>query len=133
MICLSVTRVQPLINIQINGYDFVNVKPKGKAGGVTVYINTYLKFTQINRFELHGAESVWLKVWHENQNKAFVIGTIYRHPNVNVHEFLDDFSECLETLKMKVNLLPTRRHQYRYKSKLYKACPGRKIFKCNRK
>ena len=99
VICLSETRVQqPLTNIQINGYDFVNVKLNGKAGGVAVCTNTYLKFTQINSFQLHGAESLWLKVWHENQNKTFVIGTIYRHPNENVHEFLDDFSECLETL-----------------------------------
>ena len=99
MICFPETCEQPpLTNIQIHGYDFVNVNPKGKAGGVAVYTNTCLKFTQNNSFQLHGAESLWLKIWHEHQNKTFVIGTINRHPNENVYDFLDDFSKCLKTL-----------------------------------
>ena len=102
VICLFATRVQQtLTNTQIIGYDFVFVKSNRKAGGVAVYTNTYLKLTQLNSFKLHGAEFLWLKVWHENQNKTFIIGTIYRHPNENVYKFLDDFSECLEILMNK--------------------------------
>ena len=68
---------QPLQNIDIEGYNLVHVKLKyGQAGGVAVYTNVRLHFAQMNSFPLHGSESIWLKVQHQNDSKTFVIGTI---------------------------------------------------------
>ena len=42
VVCLSESRIdEPFENIEIDGYNFVHVKPKtkGQAGGVAVYIN----------------------------------------------------------------------------------------------
>ena len=99
VISLSEARVdQPLQNIDIEGYNLVHVKPKyGQAGGVAVYTTVRLCFAQMNSFPLHGSESIWLKVQHQNDSKTFVIGTIYRHPQESVDLFVD-FSQCLEKL-----------------------------------
>ena len=74
VISLSESRIhQPLKNLHIAGYNFVNVKPKGKSRGVAIYVKTTLKLTKINSFQLHGTEALWLKIWHQNPNKTYVI------------------------------------------------------------
>ena len=99
MICLSESRInQPLKNIQLQGYHFFYAKPSKKAGGVAVYVNTKLKFTQLESFQLFGTESIWLKIVTNNSSKSFIIGSIYPHPTEDVVKFIDEFSECLEKL-----------------------------------
>ena len=100
IISLSESRInQPSVNIDIEGYDFVHVKSKyGRAGGVAVYINVQIKFSQVQYFDFCGSETIWIKLRLSKNNKSLLIGTIYRHPKENMNNFIEDFSECLEKL-----------------------------------
>ena len=99
VICLSESRNnQPLKNIQLQGYNFLNAKHGKKAGGVAVYLSMKFNFTQLKSFQLYGTESIWLKIWNNNSTKTILIGSIYRHPTEDSNKFLDDFSDCMEKL-----------------------------------
>ena len=99
VICLSESRInQPLKNIQLQGYNFLNAKPGKKAGGVAVYLSMKFNFTQLKSFQLYGMESIWLKIWNNNSTKTILIGSIYRHPTEDSNKFLDDFLDCMEKL-----------------------------------
>ena len=91
---------EPFENIEIDGYNFVHVKPKtkGQAGGVAVYINVRIEFRKIDCFNLCGSESLWLKLQLQERTKSGIIGTIYRHPSENINTFAEDFSDCLDKL-----------------------------------
>ena len=80
-------------------YNLIHAKSNyGQAGGVAVYTNVRLRFAQMKSFLIHGSETIWLKVRHQESTKTFVIGTVYRHPKENVNQFVEDFSACLEKL-----------------------------------
>ena len=99
VICLPESRInQPLKNIQLQGYNFLNAKPGKKAGGVAVYLSMKINFTQLKSFQLYGTESIRLKIWNNNSTKTILIGSIYRHPTEDSNKFLDDFSDCIEKL-----------------------------------
>ena len=92
VICLSESRInQPLKNIQLQGYNFLNGKPGKKAGGLAVYLSMKFNFTQLKSFQLYGTESIWLKIWNNNSTNTILIGSIYRHPMEDSNKFLDDF------------------------------------------
>ena len=94
VICLSESRInQPLKNIQLQGYNFLNGKPGKKAGGLAVYLRMKFNFTQLRSFQLYGTESIWLKIWNNNSTKTILIGSIYRHPTEDSNKFLDYFSD----------------------------------------
>jgi len=74
VMCLSESRInQSSKNIQIPGYNFVNVKPDKQTGGVSVYTSSKLKFFQLENYKLNGAESIWLKISKNKSAKIFVI------------------------------------------------------------
>jgi len=84
-----------LKNIQIAGYNFVNVKPDKHTSGVSMYMTSKLKFSQLKNYKLHGTVFIWLKISKNKSAKTFVIGSIYRHPSKDANNFIDDFSKCL--------------------------------------
>ena len=99
VICLSKSRInQPLKNIQLQGYNFLNAKRGKKAGVVAVYLSMKFNFTQLKSFQLYGTESIWLKIWNSNSIKTILIGSIYWHPTEDSNKFLDDFSDCMKKL-----------------------------------
>ena len=100
IVCLSESRIkkQPLVNINIPGYSFVNVAPLRNAGGVAMYVKNGLKYTNDQTFDLHGCESLWLTIHQPNTKKVITIATIYRHPGESVDKFIEDFSICLDKL-----------------------------------
>ena len=108
VICLSKSRInQPLKNIQLQGYNFLNPKPGKKAGGVAVYLSIKFNFTQLKSFLLFGTESIWLKIWNNNSTKTILIGSIYRHPTEDSNKFLVDFPDCMEKLTDKKKMFYT--------------------------
>ena len=100
VLCLSESCIkkQPLVNINLSGYSFVNVDPVGNAGGIAMYVRNNLKITQEQNIHLHGCESLWLTLYQPNTNKKLTIATIYRHPSQATDKFVEDFSNCLEKL-----------------------------------
>ena len=87
VLCLSESRIkkQPLVNINLSGYSFVNVDPVGNAGGGAMYGRIDLKITQEQNIHIHGCESLWLTLYQPNTNKKLTIATIYRHSSQATH------------------------------------------------
>ena len=103
VLCLSESRIkkQPLVNINLSGYSFVNVDPVGNAGDVAMYVRKDLKITQEQNIHLCGCESLWLTLYQPNTNKKLTIATIYMTrvpPSRATDKFVEDFSNCLEKL-----------------------------------
>ena len=97
---LSESRIkkQPLINVNLPGYNFLNFSPLKNAGGVAMYVKNDLKFKNEQTFDLYGCESLWLTIQQPNKQKFLTIATIYRHPSEAIDKFVDDFSNCLGKL-----------------------------------
>ena len=89
---------QPLININLPGYTFLNFSPLKNAGGVAMYVKNDLKFKNEQTFGLYGCELLWLTIQQPNMQKFLTIATIYRHSNKVIDKFIDDFSKCLGKL-----------------------------------
>ena len=89
VLCLSKSRIkkQPLVNINLSGYSFVNVDPVGNAGGVARYVRKDLKITQEQNIHLHGCKSMWLTLYQPNTKKKLTIATIYRHTSQAADKF----------------------------------------------
>jgi len=66
IVIISETRIttNPLININIPGYDFIHFPSPTKAGGVGAYVSRSLNFTENNslRLQVSGCEDLWLDV-----------------------------------------------------------------------
>ena len=106
VICLSESRIkdQPLINIEISDYTFINTNPNGSASGVCMFVQNKLKFKEEKQFQLFGCDSLWLKLWDSQIEKKNLFITIYRHSGYKIDKFIDDYSQCLEQLT-KINQL----------------------------
>ena len=84
VLCLSKSCIkkQPLVNINLSGYSFVNVDPVDNAGGVAMYVRNDLKITQEQNIHLHVCESLWLTLYQPNTNKILQlqlsIGTLVK-------------------------------------------------------
>jgi len=86
IICLSKTRIKekPSINISIPGYQFIHENSPTNAEGVAMYISNSINFQKLTHFynELAGSENIWINI-ELSKNEKYVIGTIYRHTNLN--------------------------------------------------
>jgi len=96
IICISETRLydeKPLVNIDIDGYNFIHTTTHTHAGGAGMYINSKLEFEKMDSISLchpNICESVFAEIKHPTK-KNVIIGTVYRHPSPPVSEFLDCF------------------------------------------
>ena len=99
IVCVSETRLKadPLINIAILNYNFVNADSVTNAGGVRVYVPSKFKF-QVDHeliLNLNGCEEIWLNlVTEKNHSTKITIGAMYRHANArSSHD--EEFFEAL--------------------------------------
>ena len=99
IVCVSETRLKgnPLINIAIPNYNFVNADSVTNAGGVGVYVSSKFRFQvdhELN-LNLNGCEEIWLNlITEENLSTKITIGAMYRHPNVRSND-IEEFCEAL--------------------------------------
>ena len=58
-------------NLNIPGYDFVNVNSKTRAGGVGMYVSNDLEFSRRNDLDISddGIESCWIELARTAQKK----------------------------------------------------------------
>ena len=105
IICLSETRLkdQVPINVNTNGYNFVNANSPTNAGGVGMYASSNINYSITKSFEIDndGCENIWIKI-QNNAKSSLIIDAVYRHPNSNVNEFT-------KTLTFPCPTLPTAR------------------------
>ena len=91
IIAISETKItygQPIVNVDITGYDFIRCDSITKVGGVGFYVKQTLPYkqkTEIN-IQLSFVENMWIEV--KTITGPIVIGIIYQHPTtlVNDHE-----------------------------------------------
>ena len=104
VISLTETKIKghPFVNINLPGYNFLQVKSFSNAGDAGVYISESLQFEKLTFVTtISGSESVWIKkITCPSTYVNHVIGTVYRHPNTNVNEFNDYVIKILTNLNM---------------------------------
>ena len=100
IICISESRITKnnslTTNINIPGYNFEHTPTESKAGGLLMYISDKISYKlciDLNVYCSKQLESVFIEVLIQNKQNQ-LIGTVYKHPSVNVskfnHEYLTD-------------------------------------------
>ena len=95
IIAISETKItygQILVNVDINGYEFIHCDSTTKAGGVGIYIKKTLPYKQKSdiNIKLSFVENIWIEV--KAATGPIVVGVIYRHPTTLVNDY-----ECFTT------------------------------------
>ena len=95
IIAISETKItygQILVNVDINGYEFIHCDSTTKAGGVGIYIKKTLPYKQKSdiNIKLSFVENIWIEV--KAATGPIVVGVIYRHPTMLVNDY-----ECFTT------------------------------------
>ena len=84
--------LEPVTNLEIDGYFFDGIGTKSSFGGVGLYIRKDLDFDKrkdISKSNLSVAESIFYEITLKNKRK-FLIGCIYRH-HTSIRSFVDNF------------------------------------------
>ena len=97
IIAISETKLtydQPLVNVDITGYDFIHRTSITKAGEVDIYIKQNLSYKQKSdiNINLNFVENMWIEV--KTNYGPSVIGVIHRHPTTLVNDY-ESFSTNL--------------------------------------
>ena len=94
IIFISETRINnnPMINIDIPGYYFVHFPSPTKAGGVSAYLSTSLKFTMKYNLQLNvmECEDLWFQIQFPGQKNNYIFAVIYRHPRNSLATFIEN-------------------------------------------
>ncbi len=83
---------EPLINVLIDGYDFIRTDTKSSFGGVGLFIKHGLDYKvreDLNKSIQNVSESVFVELKYKS-NKTLLVGCIYRHHSP-ITEFVDRF------------------------------------------
>ncbi len=95
----------PLINISIAGYDFIQTATKSFFGGVGLFIKSGFEYKvreDLNKSIYNVSESVFVEIKNKSKKKLLV-GCIYRHHS-SITEFVDMFlAETLEKIGKEKN------------------------------
>ena len=95
-LCFSESKItsgiEPIIDISIEGYQTpVGMPTKASKGGVLLYAKEGINFRPRNDLVIESdnfLESVFIEVYDDK--KKFIVGTVYRHPSMNIQEFMND-------------------------------------------
>ena len=95
--CRIKTGRPPLSNINMNNYSYEYFPSESSKGGTLLYIDKNLRYRSRSGLTIRkskGIESSFIEVI-EPKKKNTTVGCIYKHPNVSVGEFTNDFLETL--------------------------------------
>ena len=105
VIAISETRIRKnkeiSSKIDIPGYKYEFTETESEKGGTLLYISEELKYKNrkdLNMYQAKTLESSFIEI--ENKNKKnIIVGCIYKHPTMEITEFISDFMEpCLKKL-----------------------------------
>ena len=90
IIAISETKItygQILVNVDINGYDFIHCNSTTKADGIGIYIKKSLPYKQKSdiNIKLSFVENIWIEV--KAATGPIVVGVIYRHPTTLINNY----------------------------------------------
>ena len=97
VLCISETRLhanEPLVNIDIEGYNFLHKETTSQCGGVGIFIKTGYEFEildSLTRSHHNICESIFIEIKNEKK-KNLIVGCIYRH-HTPVSDFLETYFE----------------------------------------
>ena len=95
VICISETRLHeelPIVNVEIDGYDFIHNPTLTQCGGVGMYVKNGIDYCTVkNLTESHEniCESMFIEIKHPTKRNV-LIGTIYRHHSP-IETFINTF------------------------------------------
>ena len=114
IICISESRITKnnslTTNINIPGYNFEHTPTESKAGGLLMYISDkiYKLYNLLNIYCSKQLESVFIEVLIPNKQNQ-LIGTVYKHPSMNVskfnHEYLTDILTKIKKENKNITLM----------------------------
>ena len=98
-----------LINITIPGYNFEHCPTEGNCGGTLIYIKDNLSYKNRNDLKIYKKlelESTFIEI-RMKKGKDIIIGSIYKHPNLETEQFNEYFLKELseKLLKEKIKKL----------------------------
>ena len=87
--------VEPQIDININGYKTYSTSTEASKGGALIYIDEQLSTKPLKNldkimYKSRLLESVFIEICNKNK-KNIIVGCIYRHPTMDLHEFNDEY------------------------------------------
>ena len=89
---LILLKNKPTTNISIPGYqEPIITKMEAEKGGTMIYVAEGINFKHRNDLEIYQCndlESTFIEIINPKESND-IIGVIYRHPNMNTHEFID--------------------------------------------
>ena len=100
----QLAKYQFVVNIDIEGHNFIHSDSSSRAGGVGLYIKDSLTFTLKEELDLNtnSLENIWIQIEISDNKKPITIGVVYRHP-VYVAEQLESFNKAMEELFSKLS------------------------------
>ena len=91
----------PPINVNIPKCSYEFCPMEAKADGTLIYIRNHLSYKMRNDLKIYKSfelESTFIEICNPKKTNV-IIGCIYKHPNVNINEFNDDYlNELLDKL-----------------------------------
>ena len=83
----------PPIAISIPNYSYEFCPTEANAGGTLIYIRDHLSYKTRNDLKIYKSfelESTFIEICNNNKTNI-ITGCIYKHPNININEFNDDY------------------------------------------
>ena len=87
--------ISPTFHVNLNGYNYFSTPTKAAKGGAILYVkNQYITKRRCDLdkilYKSKELESVFVEICNNNK-KNFIVGCIYRHPNMDLELFNNEF------------------------------------------
>ena len=95
--CRTKTGRPPLSNINMNNYSYEYTPTESSKGAMLVYIDKNLRYRSRSNLTLYRSKEIkssFIEII-ESKKKNTIVSFNYKHPNVSVGEFTNDFLETL--------------------------------------
>ena len=97
IIAISETRItenmNKITNININNYAFEFTPTESSAGGTLIYVANHVAYkprTDLQIYKKRDLESTFIEIINPKKSNI-IIGCIYRHPNMDLNDFDNDY------------------------------------------
>lgn len=88
-------------NVDIAGFDFLHDPSPTNAGGTGMYVRSSFDYQQLYKYKIKSpdCEQVWIEIKFVLHKKgSIIVRVIYRHPDSNISDSTNNFSETLNLL-----------------------------------
>ena len=103
IIGLSETKIKygddPIINLDLPGYNFISQATLSNAGGVGFYVNNDIVFSKREDLSCseNEHESLWIEIQNNHQHNI-ICGVVYRHPTADIDATLTYLFNTIEKI-----------------------------------